>query len=367
MDDRLIPAVYEAALEPERWTSLFSQLSAELAGAAVYLGQSRTDRFGVGDFWTVGVDPGEWNRFEEPEQSALTNRTLATLLRYEGRVVDRRVIIPDKEVGRDQLSRVFLAEQGLFHAAISVVQRDEEVAATFWVGSDCAHPLEDGTIGRLRLLAPHVGQAMRIHRALGRSAQVAATFREVLETLDRGAALLDVSLRLVYANSAARCALEADRGLTLRFGRLRSVAPGVQRALEALAWGLTDRRGDLTSGALLVPDASGAPAWRLTLAPAIGASIHGFARGAQIIAFIDDLSRDEEGPAPEALTSELGLTPAEARVAALSARALRPAEIAAALGVSVNTVKSHLKAIHGRLGIRTQAELVRTILTLRRS
>lgn len=84
-----------------------------------------------------------------------------------------------------------------------------------------------------------------------------------------------------------------------------------------------------------------------------------------MIAFIDDLAQAPAEPRAETLTAWFGLTPAEARVAALSARALRPAEIAAAIGISVNTVKTHLKVVHARIGVRSQAELVRTILTLR--
>ncbi len=352
MGDLLIPDIYEAALQPERWNTVFERLTLELNGAAVYLGHSSTARFGFGDFWTVGVDPTEWARVGESEQSAQENRTLATLLGCEGRVVDRRAIIPDSEVETNPLSRIFLSENGLFHAALSVVQRDDEYASTFWVARDRARPIEGASM-------------MRIHRALGRSAREVAAFRTVLDTLERGVVLLDGSLRIVYANAAAERALDADSGIGRRFGRLIVRAWPAQMALDALVRRLKDSRGEMRGGALLIPDASGRTAWRLTLAPAVGAYIHGHVHTARIIAFIDDLSLDMEEPEPTALTAQLGLTPAEARVATLSARALRPAEIAALLGVSVNTVKSHLKAIHVRLGISTQAELVRTILALR--
>ncbi len=365
MDDRLIPAIYEAALEPERWNSLFAQLSEELDGAAVYLGQAFTDCFGIGDFWTVGVDPSGWDRFDERDQSAQSNRTLAALLRSEGRVVDRREIIPDAEVGNDQLSRIFLAENGLFHAAVSVVQRDEQVASTLWIARDQARPIEGASFERIRLLAPHFGQAMRMHRALKRSTSETAMFRSVLDGLPQGAALLDGDLRLLYVNAAAECALEAGRGLVQRFGRLSATAPHLQRALQDHARRLTDRSEDLRIGSLILRDAEGEPAWRLTLAPAVGTSAHGLAVGTRMIALIDDLSRTPDGPGAETLTAWFGLTPAEARVAALSARALRPAEIAATIGVSINTVKTHLKVVHARLGVHSQAGLVRTVLTLR--
>ncbi|WP_299843814.1 helix-turn-helix transcriptional regulator [uncultured Jannaschia sp.] len=365
MDERLIPAIYEAALEPERWASLFTELSSEMGGAAVYLGQSFTDRFGIGDFWTVGVDPGGWNSFGASEQSAQTNRTLAALLRSEGRVVDRREIIPDADVGRDQLSRVFLAENGLFHATVSVVQRDDQVASTLWIARDRAHEIEGTAFENIRMLAPHIGQAMRIHRSLRRSAADLSMFRSVLDGLTRGVALLDGGLRLLYANAAAACALEAGRGIVEHFDRLCANAPRQQRALQDHARRLTDGMGDLRIGTLIVCDAQGEPAWRVTLAPAVGASANGFAEGARIIAFIDDLARAPDEPRMENLAKWFGLTLAEARVAALSARALRPGEIAATLGVSVNTVKTQLKVVHARLGVRSQAELVRTVLTLR--
>ena len=365
MGDVLIPDIYEAALVPERWNAVFERIASELDGAAVYLGHSATARFGFGDFWTVGVDAMEWNRVGESEQSAQANRTLSILLGCEGRIFDRRAIVPDEEVAENPLSRIFLTENGLFHAALSVVQRDDEFASTFWVARDRARPIEGASIDLLGSLAPHVGQAMRIHRALGRSAREVSAFRTVLDSLERGVALLDGSLRVVYANAAAERALDADSGIGRRFGRLFVMASPTQMALNALVRRLNDPRGEMRGGALLIPDASGGPAWRLTLAPAVGAYIHGQVHTARIIAFIDDISLDMEGPEPAALTAQLGLTAAEARVATLSARALRPAEIAALLGVSVNTVKSHLKAVHVRLDVSTQAELVRTILAFR--
>lgn len=365
MQDRIIPAIYEAALEPERWKSLFAQLSEELNGAAVYLGQSFTDRFGIGDFWTVGVDPSGWGRFDEPDQSAQGNPTLAALLRSEGRVIDRREIIPDAEVGRNQLSRIFLAENGLFHATVSVVQRDEQVASILWIARERARPIDGAAFERIRLLAPHLGQAMRIHRTLRRSAAETGMFRSMLDGLSRGMALLDGGLRLLHVNIAGERMLEAGRGLVRRFGRLGAVAPHSQRALQEHARRLTSGSGDLRIGTLILPDAEGEPSWRLTLAPAVGASAHGIAIGARMIAFIDDLAQAPDEPRAEILAAWFGLTPAEARVAALSARALRPAEIAAAIGVSVNTVKTHLKVVHARIGVRSQAELVRTVLTLR--
>lgn len=59
-----------------------------------------------------------------------------------------------------------------------------------------------------------------------------------------------------------------------------------------------------------------------------------------------------------ALARLFRLTCAESRVLAHLTNDRRPSEIAAALGVSITTVRSHLKALFAKTGTRRQSELV---------
>jgi len=61
------------------------------------------------------------------------------------------------------------------------------------------------------------------------------------------------------------------------------------------------------------------------------------------------------------------LTLQEARVAVLVANGYRAKEIAATLGVSIFTIRAHLRAIFFRTGTRRQAALVRAVLTTTRT
>jgi DNA-binding CsgD family transcriptional regulator len=60
-----------------------------------------------------------------------------------------------------------------------------------------------------------------------------------------------------------------------------------------------------------------------------------------------------------------GLTLTEAKVAARLAGGRNVAEIAAALGISIGTVRTHLKGAYAKTGARTQAELVCVVLGAR--
>jgi DNA-binding CsgD family transcriptional regulator len=66
------------------------------------------------------------------------------------------------------------------------------------------------------------------------------------------------------------------------------------------------------------------------------------------------------GPALELL----GLTPAEARIAALVGGGESPREAADALGVTYNTVRSSLKLVFDKLGVGRQSELARVVARL---
>jgi len=62
------------------------------------------------------------------------------------------------------------------------------------------------------------------------------------------------------------------------------------------------------------------------------------------------------------LRERFALTAAECRVAAEIAEGRKPTEIARQLGLSVHTVRSHLKRIFVKAGVHSQAGLVRVLL-----
>jgi DNA-binding CsgD family transcriptional regulator len=68
---------------------------------------------------------------------------------------------------------------------------------------------------------------------------------------------------------------------------------------------------------------------------------------------------DSETPRDASIVQEmLGLTAGEARIASLVGSGLPPREAAARLGVSVETARSVLKRVFGKLGVSRQSELV---------
>jgi DNA-binding CsgD family transcriptional regulator len=75
------------------------------------------------------------------------------------------------------------------------------------------------------------------------------------------------------------------------------------------------------------------------------------------------VSLSEDQPSKMAsFRDSFDLTVAECRVAAEAAKGRTPAEIALAIGLSVHTVRSHLKRIFIKIGVHSQAALVWALL-----
>lgn len=79
------------------------------------------------------------------------------------------------------------------------------------------------------------------------------------------------------------------------------------------------------------------------------------------VAFVNDPLRSQR-PAEAVLRELYGLTSAECRVALLLCDAHNPRAIAEIIGVTENTVRSQVKSIYSKTGVKRQSELVRLLL-----
>ena len=82
----------------------------------------------------------------------------------------------------------------------------------------------------------------------------------------------------------------------------------------------------------------------------------------EAIAFVTDPARRQRPP-QELLRTLYGLTPAECRVSLLLSDGHAPKHIAEMAGVSFDTVRTQIKSIFSKTGVKRQGELIRLLLT----
>jgi DNA-binding CsgD family transcriptional regulator len=160
---------------------------------------------------------------------------------------------------------------------------------------------------------------------------------------------LDRGLRVIGSNPAAEAMLARQEAVALTEGVLRPRRAPERSALQALALRLTEEDGRQP---LMLRSRQGAPVLLIILRAEPNGTL--LARLAEL--------EGTEPPRPEELVLLFGLTGSEARVLALVAVGVAPAEVAAQFGLKPETVRGHLKAGMRKLGVRSQAQLAGLVL-----
>lgn len=313
----LIAQVYEAAIEPHRWPAWFQSLAASMDGRVSHLVIR-----GFGPTYYVTPDAPEAgfdtiNPARVFETKALSRRSFAIALVGSEIVEDWSRLHPREEAG-----------------------------ARIEVFSDASHPLGAEDRSLLQELLPHLRRALDVHFELEGSRQEQSTLREGLHAFSIGILLLDRRGVVRFANLAAVDAVEGRFGLLRENGVLRGAHPEVDAVLRRNLKEVTSGKQRSLRGQKLD---EGAILWL----GALGRD--------RALAFITS-DRTDRSLAPELLVEAFELTPAQARVGSLLAADYDVDAIAAALGITAETVRVHLKKIQHKTGARRQASLVRRLL-----
>jgi DNA-binding CsgD family transcriptional regulator len=187
----------------------------------------------------------------------------------------------------------------------------------------------------------------------------------ILDRLDYGAFVISPGGDVVTLNARAEAAL--GDVLTMREGRLLVSSAPRQKEFERLLCMALDAKGDVDNiGAVVLARPNGRRPLILQMTPLTRSFFPGFffKKPNLCLAVVLDLESFGASSGSAALDS-LGLTSAEIKVATLIGDGLDPQGISDQLGVSVGTVRTHLKRVYLKLGVRRQADLVHLLARLK--
>ncbi len=213
-------------------------------------------------------------------------------------------------------------------------------------------------IAGLRYLMPTLQRAyLLMDRVEGLERNLRAA-DAALDAWSTGVVALDPKGRVLWHNTAARSWFGPDRLFIVRAGRLLGVGAGAARLQRALADGMVQPThwtarprvagwfGKADRVALTLtraPEAGGSPPHLLLLGQPL---------------------RTANSVSAQALRAWFGLTPAQARIAALLARGLDAKSVAEACGVSMPTVRTQIRQILDRCDARSLQDLQRLLARL---
>jgi DNA-binding CsgD family transcriptional regulator len=194
----------------------------------------------------------------------------------------------------------------------------------------------------------------------GRSVQL----ETALDALSTGVLLLGAKGEILLMNWAASAVTGRADGLLATSSGLRAERPNESARLEKLIQEAIDTsagKGLNAGGGVLISRKEHAPL-QLLVTP-VGNMPAELTRLTRAMVFVND-PEQRVRPTQDILRTMFGLTPAESRVALLLGDGKSLREIAQMLGVSPNTLKSHLAIIYTKTNTLRQSQLVRLLMRL---
>ncbi len=177
-----------------------------------------------------------------------------------------------------------------------------------------------------------------------------------MEALSCGGILLDAQGRISALNSRAEG--HVGRGLIVAKAHLSAAHKESDAALQHLIGSVVQRRGGASHGAF-GPIALQRPSRQPLVvhgSPLVRSARDPFAHSSAMLLIVDP--DDHPEPNVPLLRHALGLSPAEARLAAEIGKGRDIGEIAIRHGLSEGTIRSQLKSVFGKTGTHRQGELV---------
>lgn len=273
-------------------------------------------------------------------------------------------IIQSEAVGHAEMSanryyREWVEPQGLFDAVVIGVSRDRSMVGSVAFGRHrSAGEIGEREMSGLRLLAPHFRRAIVISNLFDMKAIETATFASALDSFAFGVVLVDESLSIVHANTAAEAMLAAGEPIRSAKGALTLRSKAAHAALGAAVRRAASDEATLGQRGIGIPAprASGDPCVIHVLPLRRGEIRRGLAQRATAALFVAPANAPPQMPT-DALALLYDLTPAEARIFELVCAGRTQAEIGEHLGIARSTVKTHLLHVFQKTGCKRQLEL----------
>jgi len=273
---------------------------------------------------------------------------------------------PDKEFLKSDIYRDLLKPEGVYDLVYFVLlDHKGSIYGVTFSRPSAKTAFTDEDLESFEVLIPHLCRALRVYLCAQELRNENARLTETLSKIPRSILFLDDSARVVYSNDAALWGLARRDGLEMdRNGQLFASLSKDERQLKALLADVlssSDDGSNNTGEVMPISRPSGLRPLQVLISPFHINSASDRNAAKLVLLFVYDPELEVE--TSEAVLSRMyGLTPAEARIAGLIAEGRSLKEAGQKLGITQDTVRTHLKRIFAKTHTNRQTDLTTLIL-----
>jgi DNA-binding CsgD family transcriptional regulator len=359
----LVGDIYDASLDPALWPSVFEHACRFLRCSSAHLFAQDSVRKAANRYFTWGDHPDFTQLYVD--KYAKLNPMFPGAIFFNVEEVHQIIeVIPRSELCQTRFAIEWMGPQQIVDDMFCIVEKSATSCSLFQV----IRRRKDGVVDeeakrRMALIAPHVRRAVLIGKVIDLKKVEAAALADSLDTLPAAMFLVDASGRILHANKSAHIMVAEGSIFRALGARLGAIDPAANQVLLDSFAAAED--GDVALGrkGIAVPlIGHGQERYVANILPLTSGARRkaGISYSAVATIFVHKAALDLLSPA-EVIAKEFKLTPTERRVLFAVVEVGGVRKVAEMLGVSTETVKTHLRRLFDKTGAARQADLVKLV------
>jgi DNA-binding CsgD family transcriptional regulator/GAF domain-containing protein len=359
-EDLLIDRFYDAIAAPDRWQEALEAVRKSFGAAGAVIGFFDP----MLPHLSLGLGSGVWDAdlsLQYLRDFAAIDPVPAKLMRERfGDAISSMELMPAEETRNCVFYNEFYRPIGLVETLGAKLVQDSKCFGVIGLHRDVKREeFDQADAAKIERLIPHISRAVSLRQAFGRLQIEARSLGASIDKLRHGVIVYDRLARCLHVNTAAQGFIGRKDGLALaRNGRLRAADRASDRVLGQLQASVpTGASGGL---AHVARTGAGRPYVVLVAPLPAGAGLIGAVDEGRVGVLILIHDPDAMGrPLADMLAEIFGLTQRAAELTAALVAGEDLKDFAERAGLTSHTVRFHLKVAFSRLGVHSQAELVR--------
>jgi DNA-binding CsgD family transcriptional regulator/PAS domain-containing protein len=359
----LIGDIYDAALDSALWTDVLEQACQFVGGSAASLySKDVVVRKGAARYnWNMPAEAlaayfDEFVRFDPV--------TVSQFFFQVGDIYSIADLMPYEEFVATPVYQQWAKPNGWVDHLAATLDKSANGFALFGVfRSEGQGLVDDRMRHRMRLLAPHMRRAVLIGNVIDVHKAGVSALADAFDAIDTGVFLVDGAGRIVFVNEAGQALLASGTVLGRQQNMLTAVDPHAARVLRDVLAAASGGDSAIGTGGIAVPllKEPGHNWFAHVLPLTSGARLReGRVHSAVAAVFVRKASVYAPPPI-ETVAKLYKLSPGEVRVLQAMLNVSGVSKIAAALGLTESTVKTHLQHLFAKTGVRRQTDLVKLV------
>jgi|SRR6185437_3098465 len=359
----VIGAIYDCALEPERWTQALKRVCELCELPFAFVLAHDVERNQPGRVFHHGGRP-EWLMQYCGKYSKVNPLFAASWLRPLGEVYTPKQLFTHEEWFQSRFYNEFMQSCGITDF-MGLMGLRSGGRAVWFTGAKVggAFPFSDAEAETFRLFSPHVCRTIKISHALDLRTLRSDSLEAALDALSTGVFLLDGSKKVVHANRFGESQARAGSALRVINDRLlpTDASAGLSFA-RVLSDDIHDETTEISNvHSIAMPSGRGGGLIATVLPVGDGQRSKLLSSWSPRWAvFIQEPGITPQIPG-EAFAKLYGLTGGELRTVLAIAPGLGVSEAADLLGLSEGTVRTHLHRVFEKTDTTRQAELIKLL------